>query len=148
MYNLRDLLLSLLLFVLFHPHNKRHLDRRRRTLPPQWRDPCISPLPLPLLSPFVVALAVVLALAVACSLSNPHTRQKIPKGHAFKVRENLPSCLRARLQPCRNNAPRRGTSALPKAGVEAQPDRLNRLSSVPRTNLNRRSKKIFPQKTH
>jgi hypothetical protein len=27
----------------------RHLDRRRRTLPPQWRDPCIKPLLLPLL---------------------------------------------------------------------------------------------------
>src|SRR5216683_6216958 len=49
-----------LLVLLSSPHNKRHLDRRRRTSPPQWRDPCISSfalavafafllLPLPLL---------------------------------------------------------------------------------------------------
>ncbi len=26
---------------------KRHLDHRRRTLPPQWRDPCVFLLPIP-----------------------------------------------------------------------------------------------------
>ena len=31
-----------------HRNKLRHPDRRRRTLPPQWRDPRISPLPLPL----------------------------------------------------------------------------------------------------
>src|SRR6266702_8378870 len=41
---------------LSNPHNKRHLDRRRRTLPPQWRDPCISSLPLPL--PLLLSLSL------------------------------------------------------------------------------------------
>src|SRR5947208_1795215 len=41
----RDLLLLLPVLLPATP-NKRHLDRRRRTLPPQWRDPCISVLAL------------------------------------------------------------------------------------------------------
>ncbi len=36
--------------VLCPTPNKRHLDRRRNTLPPQWRDPCISSLLLFVLS--------------------------------------------------------------------------------------------------
>src|SRR5216683_2141488 len=61
-------LLPLLLFLflrlldLFQPHNKRHLDRRRRTLPPQWRDPCISSLPLPLPLPLSLPLPLLLFL--------------------------------------------------------------------------------------
>ena len=42
-----------LLLVLCPTHDKRHLDRRRRTLPPQWRDPCISSLLLLLHLPFL-----------------------------------------------------------------------------------------------
>ena len=36
------------------PTKLRHLDRRRRTLPPEWRDPRISLLALPLLLPLPV----------------------------------------------------------------------------------------------
>src|SRR5216683_1382177 len=46
-----------------HP-NKRHLDRRRRTLPPQWRDPCISSLLLPLLLLLSLLLPLFLLLFV------------------------------------------------------------------------------------
>jgi len=84
------LFLFLPLLDLFQPHNKRHLDRRRRTLPPQWRDPCVSSLLLPLfllppvllsakaklLTHFVsnavegpaVAVAIVLALAIVYAI--------------------------------------------------------------------------------
>src|SRR5216683_2565595 len=47
--------LFLRLLVLFSaPHNKRHLDRRRRTSPPQWRDPCISSFALALAFAFLL----------------------------------------------------------------------------------------------
>jgi hypothetical protein len=57
------------------PANKRHLDRRRRTLPPQWRDPCISPLPLSVLSHpnknIVISTEAAHGLIVSCAAEKP-----------------------------------------------------------------------------
>jgi len=48
---------NLRLPLLSQPHPKRcHLDRRGRTLPPQWRDPRIGFLSLPLLLPFLLSI--------------------------------------------------------------------------------------------
>jgi hypothetical protein len=56
---------------LCHPKNKRHLDQRRRTLPPQWRDPCISPLHL--------------RLQLQLSLSLPLLPSAIPKTNVIST---------------------------------------------------------------
>src|SRR6266851_6764319 len=42
-----------------------------------------------------------LLFAAACSLSNPHTRQRSLKAHLRACQINLPSCLRAPLRPYR-----------------------------------------------
>src|SRR2546427_792186 len=96
---------------------KRHLDRRRRTLPPQWRDPRILPLPLPLLllpssSLFschpsrsggsALAFAFAFALAVAVAFPN-HANTLPPEAQGFSPP---------------NNRRAAGATALPKAGVK------------------------------
>jgi len=93
------LLLSLLLSSVppTHPYI-RHLDRRWRTLPPQWRDPRILPWPFLLLR-----LLSLLSLPLQLLLL-------LPLG-------------RAGLQP-RVKSRRAATSALPKAGAQAKPKRL------------------------
>src|SRR5216683_2698522 len=83
------LVLVLPLLVLFQPtHNKRHLDRRRRTLPLQWRDPCISSLLLSLL------LLLFLPLLVLCrhserSEESPHLRGERSDPSAFSSPKNI-----------------------------------------------------------
>ena len=77
----------------------RHLDRRRRILPPQRRDPRISLLPLPLSLP----LLLLLHLHIGTQRIQPWV--SLPsEGHGFS---------RAKKRRAE------GATALPKAGVEA-----------------------------
>ena len=91
-------LLPLLLFLflrlldLFQPNNKRHLDRRRRTLPPQWRDPCISSLALLLPLPLLLLLQLlVLRRHSERSEEPPHFQGERSDPSAFLFPTQTPS---------------------------------------------------------